>query len=111
MPSNPWSARRKRQYQHIKDSLLESGKSEPLAEEIAARTVNKERAEHGETNDSTGASVNGVAASPNPKIEQAKRDIDAGMVDTDMRATPGLDARLRSKLVPGEGGKPPKPSK
>jgi len=42
-----------------------------------------------------------------PVIVQAKRDIDAGMVDTDMRATPGLDAELRACLVPGPGGKPP----
>ena len=42
-----------------------------------------------------------------PVIAQAKRDIDAGRVDTDMRATPGLDAKLRAKLVPGPGGKPP----
>ena len=38
---------------------------------------------------------------------QAKRDIDAGMVDTDMRATPGLDTERRDQLVPGPGGKPP----
>lgn len=38
---------------------------------------------------------------------QAKRDIDAGLVDTDMRATPGLDTELRARLVPGAGGKPP----
>ena len=38
---------------------------------------------------------------------QAKRDIDAGLVDTDMHATPGLDAKLRESLVPGPGGKPP----
>jgi hypothetical protein len=38
---------------------------------------------------------------------QAKRDIDAGLVDTDMRATPGLDAQRREHLVPGQGGKPP----
>lgn len=44
---------------------------------------------------------------PDPVIVQAKRDIDAGMVDTDMRATPGLDAKLRVRLVPGPGGKPP----
>lgn len=44
---------------------------------------------------------------PDPVMVQAKRDIDAGMVDTDMRATPGLDADLRSRLVPGAGGKPP----
>jgi hypothetical protein len=38
---------------------------------------------------------------------QAKRDIDAGMVDTDMRATPGLDADVRARMVPGPGGKAP----
>lgn len=48
-----------------------------------------------------------VAARPDPVIAQAKRDIDAGLVDTDMRATPGLDAPLRDRLVPGPGGKPP----
>lgn len=42
-----------------------------------------------------------------PVIQQAKRDIDAGLVDTDMRATPGLDAERRARLVRGAGGKPP----
>ena len=56
-----------------------------------------------ERDQSTGA----TATTPDPVIAQAKRDIDAGMVDTDMRATPGLDAKLRAKLVPGPGGKPP----
>ncbi len=45
LPAEPWSSKRKRQYAHIKTSLLERGKPEPLAEEIAARTVNKERAQ------------------------------------------------------------------
>ena len=40
--------KRARQYEHIKDSLREQGASEDTAEEIAARTVNKERARHGE---------------------------------------------------------------
>ena len=44
-----WSAKRERQYEHIKDSLEERGSSEDKAEEIAARTVNKQRAEAGET--------------------------------------------------------------
>jgi hypothetical protein len=47
-----------------------------------------------------------TAAEPDPVMQQAKRDIDAGLVDTDMRATPGLDAALRARLVPGPGGKP-----
>jgi hypothetical protein len=50
-----------------------------------------------------------TARQPDPVIAQAKRDLDAGLVDTDMRATPGLDAKLRAKLVSGPGGKPPEP--
>jgi hypothetical protein len=54
MPQNTWSAKRVRQYAHIKEGLLNRGQPQPLAEEIAARVVNKERARHGES----------VAASP-----------------------------------------------
>jgi hypothetical protein len=50
-------------------------------------------------------SPNSLAAAPDPVMQQAKRDIDAGKVDTDMRATPGLDAKRRGELVPGAGGK------
>ncbi len=42
-------SKRARQYEHIKDSLEDAGRPEALAEEIAARTVNKERARHGES--------------------------------------------------------------
>lgn len=49
-----------------------------------------------------------TAVVPDPVIVQAKRDLDAGMVDTDMRATPGLDAQRRASLVPGQAS-PPKP--
>lgn len=45
-----------------------------------------------------------TAPTPDPVMQQAKRDLDAGMVDTDMHATPGLDAQRRAKLVPGAGG-------
>ena len=48
MPKTNWSEKRERQYKHIKEGLEQRGKSEELAEEIAARTVNKERAQHGE---------------------------------------------------------------
>ena len=41
-----------------------------------------------------------VSSALDPIIEQARRDLDAGMVDTDMRATPGLDAARRARLVP-----------
>ncbi|MDP1650853.1 MAG: hypothetical protein Q8M01_22015 [Rubrivivax sp.] len=47
-----------------------------------------------------------AAVVPDPVMVQAKRNIDAGRVDTDMRATPGLDAKLHARLVPRPGGKP-----
>ena len=62
MPSTDWSAKRKRQYQHIKDSVLARGASEPLTEEIAARTVNKERAQHGESIEASASSINDISA-------------------------------------------------
>ena len=49
MPERAWSPRRERQYKHIKENELDRGRSKDRAEEIAARTVNKTRAEHGET--------------------------------------------------------------
>ncbi|MBK1683052.1 plasmid stabilization protein [Rhodoferax fermentans] len=62
MPKNPWSAKRQRQYTHIKDSLLAHGRSEPLAEEIAARTVNKERAQHGESTEASASSIKDMSS-------------------------------------------------
>lgn len=44
-----WSDKRERQYEHIKESYKDEGVSNDEAEERAARTVNKQRAEHGET--------------------------------------------------------------
>jgi hypothetical protein len=41
-----------------------------------------------------------VNPTPQPEIAQAKRDLDAGLVDTDMHATPGLDAQRRARAVP-----------
>jgi plasmid stabilization system protein ParE len=52
MPQKAWSDKRERQYEHIKDSYEDRGVSHDEAEERAARTVNKERAEHGETKSS-----------------------------------------------------------
>jgi plasmid stabilization system protein ParE len=53
MPPKAWTAKRERQYEHIKDSLEDRGTSEDKAEEIAARTVNKERARAGEAKTSS----------------------------------------------------------
>jgi hypothetical protein len=54
--------KRARQYEHIKDSLRDQGRSEDTAEEIAARTVNKERARAGESRTRSRSSVNDISS-------------------------------------------------
>jgi hypothetical protein len=63
MPQGAWSKKRERQYEHIKEGLKERGKSEDLAEEIAARTVNKERARHGESKTASPSSTKDMSSS------------------------------------------------
>jgi plasmid stabilization system protein ParE len=63
MPQKAWSPKREREYGHIKDSLLQRGKPEKLAEEIAARTVNKDRAQHGEAKEASRSSVEDLSPS------------------------------------------------
>jgi hypothetical protein len=62
MPGQAWSAKRERQYQHIKGGLKARGDSESEAEEIAARTVNKERARHGESKTRSKSSTNDISS-------------------------------------------------
>jgi hypothetical protein len=57
------NAKRERQYEHIKDSLKERGKSTDVAEEIAARTVKKERARAGESKEASRSSVKDISSS------------------------------------------------
>src|SRR5919204_884084 len=52
MPRQAWSAKRERQYEHVKESEKKQGRSTKRAKEIAARTVNKQRAQSGETKSS-----------------------------------------------------------
>ena len=61
MPQGAWSAKRERQYDAIKESLLERGRSEEKAEEIAARTVNKVRAQAGEAKEASRSSVEDIS--------------------------------------------------
>ena len=62
MPQKAWSAKRERQYKHVKEGLLERGEREPVAEEIAARTVNKERARTGEAKQKSRSSVRDISS-------------------------------------------------
>ena len=62
MPPAAWSKKRERQYEHIKEGLLDRGETEGTAEEIAARTVNKERAQHGEARESSRSSTEDLSS-------------------------------------------------
>ena len=62
MPQQAWSEKRERQYEHIKEGLREQGRSEDTAEEIAARTVNKERARSGETRTASRSSIEDISS-------------------------------------------------
>ena len=62
MPQKAWSAKRERQYEHIKSALKERGRSEDTAEEIAARTVNKERARSGESKTASRTSLKDISS-------------------------------------------------
>jgi hypothetical protein len=62
VPPKAWNAKRERQYEHIKDGLEERGDSEELASEIAARTVNKERARAGESAEASDASIRDISS-------------------------------------------------
>jgi hypothetical protein len=62
MPQPGWSQKRERQYEHIKEGLLDSGRTEDKAEEIAARTVNKERARAGEARTTSRTSTDDISS-------------------------------------------------
>lgn len=70
MPQESWSDKDERQYDHVKESELERGKSEEEAEEIAARTVNKQRRQEGRTENET------TSGTGNPNTSLEDRTVD-----------------------------------
>jgi hypothetical protein len=62
MPQEAWNKKRERQYKHIKEGLLERGEKTDTAEEIAARTVNKERARKGEAKTASRTSIQDISS-------------------------------------------------
>jgi hypothetical protein len=62
VPQQAWSKKRERQYEHIKESLEDQGRPESKAEEIAARTVNKERARSGEAEQASRTSTEDISS-------------------------------------------------
>ena len=62
MPQQSWTKKRERQYDHIKEGLTDRGRDEDVAEEIAARTVNKERARAGESDQASRTSTDDISS-------------------------------------------------
>ena len=62
MPQSAWSSKRERQYEHIKESEKKQGRSTKRAKEIAARTVNKQRARTGEAKQSSRSSTHDMSS-------------------------------------------------
>jgi hypothetical protein len=62
MPQRAWNAKRERQYEHVKEGLEERGRPDDEAEEIAARTVNKERARGGEAKQASRTSTGDISS-------------------------------------------------
>src|SRR3954451_22756406 len=63
MPQQAWNSKRERQYEHIKEGLEDRGRSEKTAKQIAARTVNKERAREGEAAQASRTSTEDISSS------------------------------------------------
>ena len=70
MPQKSWSNKDERQYEHVKESVKDQGKSTQRAKEIAARTVNKQRREEGRTDNKTTQGT----GNPNKGLESRTKD-------------------------------------
>ena len=98
MPQQAWSAKRQRQYEHIKDGLRERGTSEDKAEEIAARTVNKERARSGEARESSRLSRTDISSSRRGGLRSGTRRAKGRTRDQLYEEAKDLNIQGRSKM-------------
>src|SRR4051812_47791398 len=91
--------KRARQYEHIKDSLQEQGRPEPLAEEIAARTVNKERARSGEARESSRLSRTDISSGRRGGLRSGTRRPKGRTRDQLYEEAKDLNIKGRSKMT------------
>jgi plasmid stabilization system protein ParE len=99
MPPEAWNAKRERQYEHIKDSLEDRGTSEDKAEEIAARTVNKERARAGEAKTSSRLSRTDISSGRRGGIRSGTRRGKGRTRDQLYEEAKGMGIEGRSKMT------------
>ena len=98
MPQQAWSPKRERQYKHIKEGLRERGTSEDKAEEIAARTVNKERARSGEARESSRLSRSDISSSRRGGLRSGTRRAKGRTRDQLYEEAKDLNVEGRSKM-------------
>ena len=92
MPSS-WSSKDERQYEHIKESAEERGKSESRAKEIAARTVNKQRRSEGRTPNRT------TQGTGNPNRSYEDRTVEELRNIASERGIQGRSKMKKSELI------------
>ena len=99
-----WSAKRERQYKHIKESAKDRGESEDRAEEIAARTVNKDRARAGKTQQASKSSTQDPKSSSQRGGERSGTDRQKGRTKEQLyneakrRNIPGRSQMTKAQL-------------
>jgi hypothetical protein len=102
VPQQAWSQKRERQYEHIKEGLQQRGDSEQLSEEIAARTVNKERARSGEARDSSRLSTEDISPSRRGGLRSHRgaggRTRDQLYAEARRRGVPGRSKMSKAEL-------------
>ncbi len=98
MPQQAWNAKRERQYEHIKEGLREQGTSEDKAKEIAARTVNKERARSGEARESSRLSRTDISSSRRGGLRSGTRRAKGRTRDQLYEEAKDLGIQNRSKM-------------
>ena len=94
--------KRARQYEHIKDSVRERGASEDTAEEIAARTVNKERARKGEARESSKLSREDISSGRRGGIRSHRKSPRGRTRDQLYEEAKARKIRGRSKMTKAE---------
>ena len=99
MPPKAWNKKRERQYEHIKDSLEDRGTSEDKVEEIAARTVNKERARAGEAKTSSRLSRTDMSSGRRGGLRSGTRRQKGRTRDQLYEAARRLGVEGRSKMT------------
>lgn len=102
MPQQSWSEKRERQYEHVREGLLGRGDTEDTAEEIAARTVNKERARSGEAKQASRTSTEDISSGRRGGLRSHRgpggRTRDQLYNEARQKKIPGRSKMTKSKL-------------